>query len=72
MLYHQHKNDPEEDDEVLQLRLDARRTLYKRHYAGTLADSSGRKRKMEHLLEAAARSSLVSSHGRGDRCRGAH
>ncbi|KAJ8526048.1 hypothetical protein ON010_g15136 [Phytophthora cinnamomi] len=55
VLYHQHKDDPEEDDEVLQLRLDARRTLYKRHYAGALADSSGRKRKMEHVLEAAAR-----------------
>ncbi|KAE9038505.1 hypothetical protein PR003_g5785 [Phytophthora rubi] len=60
VLYHQHKDDPAEDDQVLQLRLDARRTLYKRHYAGALADSSGHKRKMEHVLEAAAREARSS------------
>ncbi|GMF35987.1 unnamed protein product [Phytophthora fragariaefolia] len=60
VLYHQHKDDPEDDDEVLQIRLDARRTLYKRHYAGALANSSGRKREMVHVLEAAAREARSS------------
>ncbi|KAL4172756.1 hypothetical protein KRP22_007919 [Phytophthora ramorum] len=60
MLYRQHKDGPEEDDEALQQRLDTRRTLYKRHFAGALADSSGRKREMEHVLEAAAREARSS------------
>ncbi|GMF18229.1 unnamed protein product [Phytophthora lilii] len=60
VLHHQHKNDPEEDNEVLKQRLDARRTLYKRHFAGVMADSSGRKRELEHVLEAAAREARSS------------
>ncbi|KAL4157197.1 hypothetical protein PRNP1_006222 [Phytophthora ramorum] len=60
VLYRQHKDGPEEDDEALQQRLDTRRTLYKRHFAGALADSSGRKREMEHVLEAAAREARSS------------
>ncbi|KAG7387247.1 hypothetical protein PHYPSEUDO_014532 [Phytophthora pseudosyringae] len=60
VLYHHTEDTPEEDDEVLQQRLDARRTLYKRHFAGAMADSSGRRREMEHVLEAAAREARSS------------
>ncbi|POM73585.1 LOW QUALITY PROTEIN: Hypothetical protein PHPALM_9553 [Phytophthora palmivora] len=55
-----HRNNQPEDDEVLQQRLDARRTLYKRHFSGEMADSSGRKREIEHVLEAAAREASSS------------
>ncbi|KAG3184952.1 hypothetical protein PC128_g13515 [Phytophthora cactorum] len=59
VLYHRNNETPE-DDQVLQQRLDARRTLYKRHFAGAMADSSGRKREMEHVLEGAAREARSS------------
>ncbi|KAK1944119.1 Cytidine deaminase [Phytophthora citrophthora] len=49
-----------EDEQVLQQRLDARRTLYKRHFSGSMADSSGNKRELEHVLEAAARAARSS------------
>jgi cytidine deaminase len=60
VLLHQHKDDPEEEEEVLQQRVDARRTLYRRHFAGALVDSSGRTRDKEHVLEAAAREARSS------------
>ncbi|KAG1704562.1 hypothetical protein DVH05_005493 [Phytophthora capsici] len=57
VLLHQ---DSLEDDQLLQQRLDARRTLYKRHFSGSMADSSGNKRELEHVLEAAARAARSS------------
>ncbi|KAF4141403.1 SAM domain (Sterile alpha motif) [Phytophthora infestans] len=59
VLYHRNK-ETSEDDQMLQQRLDARRTLYKRHFSGVLAESSGRKREKEHVLEAAAREARSS------------
>ncbi|KAI9992172.1 hypothetical protein PInf_017557 [Phytophthora infestans] len=59
VLYHRNK-ETSEDDQMLQQRLDARRTLYRRHFSGVLAESSGRKREKEHVLEAAAREARSS------------
>ncbi|ETI52406.1 hypothetical protein F443_04443 [Phytophthora nicotianae P1569] len=58
VLYH--NKETLEDDQVLQQRLDARRTLYKRHFSGVMTDSSGRKRDIENVLEAAAREARSS------------
>ncbi|CEG43325.1 hypothetical protein F441_04416 [Plasmopara halstedii] len=60
VLYHRDKEISEDDEEGLQQRLDARRTLYKRHFTGVLTHASGQKRETEHVIEAAARAARSS------------